>query len=173
MDDKEKTVPQTESITIERSFDAPIERVWRALAAPADLSSWFAKRANVRAERGGPYELLWEPENPERNSTIGCRLTYAEPGKWLAFTWRGPSLYDDPLNYGDPPPMLTHASVRSEGRGAETTVARIEHVGWGGGQRWSEARACHERAWNNGLDKLAAMLDGNDVPHPWLVGSKQ
>jgi uncharacterized protein YndB with AHSA1/START domain len=172
VDDK-KPMPKTGRLKIERSFDAPIERVWRAFTDPGNLTSWFAKEANARAEHGGPHELFWEPENSERNSTIRCRLTYVEPRKWLAFTWRGPSLYDDPMNYGDPPLRPTHATVRFEGRGAERTVVHIEHVGWCSGQRWSAARAWHERAWNNDLDNLAAMLDGNDLPHPWFTGSKQ
>ena len=171
MEPKEKDMSQAEYIAIERDFDAPLDRVWQAWTDPAALMSWFARDANVRAQRGGPYELFWEPENPERNSTIGCRLTHVEPHRWLAFTWRGPTLYDEPMNYGEPPPRPTHVTVRFEGCDADKTAVRVEHVGWGEGHRWKEARAWHERAWNNGLDNLAAMLSGRALPHPGLIGS--
>ena len=158
-----------ESIVVERILNAPVEHVWQALTDPELLKRWFAKEAKVVAERGGPYELFWEPANPERNSTLGCRVTHAEPQRWLAFTWRGPTIYDDPMNEGDPPPRPTWARVRFERHGEGKTAVRVEHLGWGVGERWEEARAWTERAWGNALENLAAFLHGGTLPHPQLV----
>ena len=104
-----------ESIVVERILNAPVEHVWQAFTDPELLKRWFAKEAKVVAERGGPYELFWEPANPERNSTLGCRVTHAEPQRWLAFTWRGPTIYDDPMNEGDPRRDLPGRGCTSRG----------------------------------------------------------
>src|SRR5215212_2713599 len=86
-----------ESIVVERILNAPVEHIWQAFTDPELLKRWFAKEVKVVAERGGLYELFWEPANPERNSTLGCRITHAEPQRWLAFTWRGPPSTTTPL----------------------------------------------------------------------------
>lgn len=69
---------------VDHLFPAPVARAWHAWTDADELRRWFAKRANVHAVRGGPYELFWEPENPERNSTIGCRLTFALAAQLVA-----------------------------------------------------------------------------------------
>ena len=63
----------------------------------------------------------------------------------------GPTIHDDPMNEGDPPPRPTWARVRFERHGEGKTAVRVEHLGWGVGERWEEARAWTERAWGNAL----------------------
>jgi len=60
-----------EAITIEKTLSARADRVWRAWTDPEQLCPWFALKANVVLERGGPYELFWDPAHPERQSTLG------------------------------------------------------------------------------------------------------
>jgi len=55
------------------------------------------------------------------------------------------------MNEGDPPPRPTWARVRFERHGEGKTAVRVEHLGWGVGERWEEARAWTERAWGNAL----------------------
>jgi len=62
------------------------------------------------------------------------------------------------MNEGDPPPRPTWARVRFERHGEGKTAVRVEHLGWGVGERWEEARAWTERAWGNALENLAAFL---------------
>lgn len=142
-------------ISIEQTFNAPVDRVWRAWIAPSDLSSWLAAKAKVNGEAGGAYELFWEPEHPERNSTLGCRLTALDPMKELAFTWRGPVQYSDLMN-GEPPP--THVVVRFEERNGKTLMT-FRHLGWGTGSKWEEAKAWQEGAWRGAFEQLATLLE--------------
>jgi hypothetical protein len=60
-----------EAITVERTLNAPIDRVWRAWTDPEQLCPWFALRANVAPKRGGPYERFWDLDDPERQSHPG------------------------------------------------------------------------------------------------------
>ena len=54
------------------------------------LESWLVALAEVEPVVGGKYELFWEPDDRENNSTIGCRVTAIEPDKFLSFEWRSP-----------------------------------------------------------------------------------
>lgn len=142
-------------ITVELALDAPVAQVWTAWTDAGQLARWLTEKANVRAEVGGPYELFWELDHPERNSTLGCTLTAVEPKQRLAFTWRGPVPYAHLMNQGEPPP--THVDVRFESEG-DTTVVRFEHLGWGTGQEWDEAKAWQEKAWRGAFHQLAALM---------------
>jgi len=64
-------------ITMEETLNAPIDRVWRAWTDLEQLCPWLALRATVVPKRGGPYELFWDLAHPERQSTLGCRVTCA------------------------------------------------------------------------------------------------
>jgi uncharacterized protein YndB with AHSA1/START domain len=139
-------------ITIEWTFDMTANLTWRAWTHEADLASWLTGRAKVRAEVGGPYELFWDPEHPDRNSTLGCRLLEVIPLRRLSFTWRGPVQFADLMNAGEPPP--TSVRVDFEAISSGRTRVRLEHVGWGAGERWQQARAWQEQAWRGAFDEL-------------------
>jgi uncharacterized protein YndB with AHSA1/START domain len=147
-----------QSIRIERFIDAPIERVWRAWIDPADLSRWLTAHANVQPKVGGAYELFWEPDHPDRNSTLGCKVTVIDEPRLLAFTWRGPVQFSDFMN-GEPPP--THVRVELASVDRKTRV-RLTHAGWGTGPRWAEARAWFDRAWTDSLERLPVILSSNE-----------
>jgi uncharacterized protein YndB with AHSA1/START domain len=154
------------AIHMNRSLPQAAGKVWQALTEPEQVGTWAAAAASVRAERGGSYELFWEPDTPEHNSTIGCRVTAVAPERYLAFTWRGPDELSAVMNDGDPPPPPTHVTIalRSVGYGTELDLV---HSGFGTGGGWPAAVAWHERAWTACLDNLEALLDGRPLPRPW------
>ncbi len=143
------------SITVELAFDAPAAKVWAAWTDGSQLTKWLTEKANVRAELGGPYELFWEPDHPERNSTLGCKVTAVEANEHLAFTWRGPMPYAHLMNNGELPP--THVDVRLDSRGGKT-IMRFEHLGWGTGKEWDEAKAWQEKAWRGAFEQLEELF---------------
>jgi uncharacterized protein YndB with AHSA1/START domain len=153
-------------IDMNRHLQAPAERVWEALVDPAQAGTWFAARASIVPERGGAYELFWRPEDPEHQSTIGCRITAIAPCRYLAFTWRGPDELSALMNDGDPPPPPTHVTF-SLTRASEGTDLRVRHVGFAENEAWSRAVAWHERAWAAILGNLEALLAGRPLPRPW------
>jgi uncharacterized protein YndB with AHSA1/START domain len=155
-------------IVIEQTLTASIDRIWRAWTESAQAGTWFAAKANIWPERGGAYELFWDPAHPDRDSTLGCRVTFIQPQQWLGFTWRGPSLYDDLMNENaSPPPSPTHVTVQFESQGHQTVV-RVTHTGWGAGQRWMEARNWHIRAWASVIQNLMPFLEGHELPFNWI-----
>ena len=155
-----------ESIQLECQLAASPERVWAALVDPAQAGTWFAAKANIVPEVGGAYELFWQPETPDHESTIGCRITAIAPARYLGFTWRGPDELNDIMNNGDPPPPPTHVTLSLAPADGGTRL-RVRHAGFGSDSDWKRARAWHERAWQACLDNLEAFLAGRPLPRPW------
>ncbi len=114
------------------------------------LQSWLTAVAEVEGKVGGKYELFWEPNDRENNSTIGCRVTALAPGQFLAFQWRSPKQFKSFANTADP---LTHVVVTFVPEGNGTRVHLI-HSGWRSSPEWDEARAWQERAWVGAFKEL-------------------
>jgi uncharacterized protein YndB with AHSA1/START domain len=114
------------------------------------LQEWLAPLAAVEPHVGGAYELFWQPDDRENNSTIGCRVTAMAPGQLLAFQWRSPKQFKTFANAADP---LTHVVVAfvPEGRGARV---HLVHSGWRSSPEWEGARAWQERAWSGAFTQL-------------------
>jgi uncharacterized protein YndB with AHSA1/START domain len=116
--------------------------------------------AEVEPVQGGKYELFWDPTNKENNSTSGCRITAIEPGKFLAFDWKGPVQFKHFMNTADP---LTHVVVFfiPNGHGLETsTEVHLVHSGWGNSSEWQEARDYFRQAWSSAFQKLEKEISG-------------
>ena len=114
------------------------------------LQQWLTAVADVEAHVGGKYELFWQPDDRENNSTIGCRVTAIAPGQMLAFQWRSPRQFKPFANTADP---LTHVvvTVLPEGSGARV---HLVHSGWRSSLEWEEARAWQEKSWTGAFDTL-------------------
>ena len=63
-----------------RTYPHPIERVWQAIADPAEMSVWFSKIA-FEPRLGGAYRALWE--EPSMFSGV---ITAFEPPRLLRFS---------------------------------------------------------------------------------------
>jgi uncharacterized protein YndB with AHSA1/START domain len=142
-------------IIIETEVGAPLDRLWEAWTNPHELTLWLSELANVHPVVGGPYELFWERDHPEQNSTLGCRLLKVEPSKQLEFSWRGPVPYADLMNIE---PFPTSVRVTFASVGQDRSNVRLEHFGWGEGPRWNEARLWQEKAWQIAFARLKQHL---------------
>ena len=127
------------------------------------LQSWLAPLAEIEPVVGGKYELFWDPTDKENDSTIGCKVTAIEPGKYLSFEWKGPTQYQHFMNNADP---LTHVVVFflpcGEGSTPCTEVYLI-HSGWGSSAEWEEARQWFERAWSSAFEELSKSVNTGGV----------
>ncbi|UCD26759.1 MAG: SRPBCC domain-containing protein [Candidatus Bathyarchaeota archaeon] len=54
------------------------------------LEKWLTQVADVEPKVGGKYELFWNPEDKENDSTIGCKILALHLNKLLSFEWKGP-----------------------------------------------------------------------------------
>lgn len=132
------------------------QRAFEYFTENRSLEAWLVDLAGVEPVVGGKYELFWEPDDRENNSTIGCKVTALEPGQMIAFEWRSPKQYKHFTNNADP---LTHAVVSFHLDGEWTTVHLI-HPGWRGTPEWEEARQWQDRAWSVAFGALEKMVNG-------------
>jgi uncharacterized protein YndB with AHSA1/START domain len=127
------------------------------------LASWFPVEADVDPVLGGKYELFWDPDDKENNSTKGCKVTAVEPGKMLAFEWKGPLQFKEFMNNADP---LTHVVVIfipcNDGQ-VPCTEVHVVHSGWRSSEKWDEAVKFFEWAWDEELKELKEFVDKEGI----------
>lgn len=120
------------------------------------LESWLTMVADVEPLVGGKYELFWEPEDRQNNSTIGCRVTAIERPKYVSFEWKSPKQFKHFANDADP---LTHVVVSFIPSDDSTEVHMI-HSGWRSSAEWEEARQWQDRAWRVAFNALDKQING-------------
>ena len=140
-------------IQIKIEIDCDIHRGFNLFTIDSLLESWLTKKAEVQLEVGGKYELFWEPENRDANSTVGCKITGFEKDKYIAFDWKGPVQFQHFMNSSDP---LTHVIVffSAKRNDPKKTIIHLFHTGWGKGDEWRQARDYFENAWSMALKEL-------------------
>lgn len=114
------------------------------------LESWLSEVAEVEPTIGGKYELFWQPDDIENNSTIGCKVTAIEMNRFIAFEWKSPKQFKHFANNADP---LTHVVVFFVLNNDNTEI-RLIHTGWRNTPDWNEACVWQEKAWSIAFDNL-------------------
>ena len=137
-----------------------VHRAFEMFTVNECLQAWLPKLADVEPVVDGKYELFWDPENPEDNSTIGCKVTAVEPDKFISFEWKGPVQFKHFMNEADP---LTHVVVfflPCDTQTSPQTEVHLIHSGWRNTEEWAEARPFFKRAWDIAFDKLKSVVNG-------------
>ncbi len=74
------------TVIVERTFDAPIGRVWDAITNNDAMQKWYFKLPEFRAEVGFKFEF--EGIKPNKGTVLHkCRVTEVIPGQKLVYTW--------------------------------------------------------------------------------------
>ena len=76
----------TEAIEIERTFNAPVARVWQALTDVDQMRQWYFDLKEFRPEVGFEFEFVVEHEGNSYHHL--CKVTEVIPQKKIAYTWR-------------------------------------------------------------------------------------
>ncbi len=147
------------AIELSLRLQVPTKEAWALWTQNAELERWLTAKANVNSEQGGSFELFWEPERPEQNSTLGCRITEVDEPKHISFEWRGPVQFHHLMNVT---PFPTHVDVYFD-EADDSTVIRLRHDGWGDTPEWKEARAWQEGAWRGAFDALERYVGGGSA----------
>lgn len=150
-------------IQIKIEIDCNIQNAFNMFIVNELLESWLTVEADVNPKVGGKYELFWDPENKEINSTIGCKITGFEQEKFISFDWKGPANFKSFMNFTDP---LTHVIVffSLNGEDPNKTTIHLFHTGWTKDPEWQEARDYFEKAWLNALGVLKDKIKKKIIP---------
>jgi uncharacterized protein YndB with AHSA1/START domain len=159
--------PSQEAVVIERTFDAPVELVWRMWTDPEHFKAWYGPNgaaipvAKMDARVGGSRLICMEVQTPDGPIQMWFAGEYREviENERLVYT---ESISDEngkpttPPNT-DPPnthPAITEVRVELESVGGRTKLV-MTHSG-------IPADSPGAAGWHMALDKLAAHLQHSD-----------
>jgi len=104
-----------EAVVIERTFNAPIVRVWKALTDKDEMKGWYFDLKEFKPEVGFEFEFTVEHEGFKYSHL--CKITDVIPQKKLAYTWRYEGHEGDSL--------VTFELFRED----ENTRVKVTHTG--------------------------------------------
>jgi uncharacterized protein YndB with AHSA1/START domain len=104
-----------ETVIIERTLNAPIARVWKALTNVEQMRQWYFDLKEFKPGVGFEFEFVVEHEGNSYHHL--CRVTDVVPQKRIAYTWR---------YKGEPGDSLVTIELSPEG---EKTRLKLTHSG--------------------------------------------
>ncbi|MFD0822485.1 SRPBCC family protein, partial [Micromonospora zhanjiangensis] len=85
MNETLETVDGRPTLRVERRFDHPPTKVWRAVTEPDHLARWFPFTVRLEPANGGTIRF-YPPDRPDVPASEGTVTAY-EPPRLFAFTW--------------------------------------------------------------------------------------
>lgn len=77
---------EAEAVVIERTYDAPVTRVWKALTDVDQIRQWYFDLKEFKPEVSFEFSFVVEHEGNTYHHL--CRVTDVIPQKKIAYTWR-------------------------------------------------------------------------------------
>src|SRR5215475_13540407 len=75
-----------EAVIVERTFDAPVARVWKALTDADQMRVWYFELKEFKPQVGFEFEFVVEHEGNSYHHL--CRVTEVIQQNKIAYTWR-------------------------------------------------------------------------------------
>ena len=75
-----------EAVIVERTFNAPVARVWKALTDVDQMRVWYFDLKEFKPQVGFEFEFVVEHEGNTYHHL--CKVTEVIPEKKIAYTWR-------------------------------------------------------------------------------------
>jgi uncharacterized protein YndB with AHSA1/START domain len=104
-----------EAIVVERTFNAPVARVWKGLTDVDQMREWCFDLKEFKPEVG--FEFEFSVEHQGTNYHHLCKVTEVIPQKKIAYTWR---------YKGEPGDSLVTFELSAKG---DKTRLRLMHTG--------------------------------------------
>ncbi len=148
--------PATFSLVINRTINAPRERVFEAFTKPEHLHRWWGARegytapiADVDLRTGGNYRLGMQAPDQEHPFVVGGVYREVTPCEKLVFTWT----WEAPPHTSDWVPPDTLVTIEFFDRGDSTDI-RLTH------ELFTDENMCdeHKQGWSGCIDSLTRYL---------------
>jgi uncharacterized protein YndB with AHSA1/START domain len=107
---------ETHALIVERTLNAPVNKVWEALTDNEKMKQWYFKLDSFEPRVGFEFSFAGQGAKGEKY-IHHCRITAVEPEKKLSYTWR----YED-----YPGDSEVSFELFPEG---DKTLVRITHTG--------------------------------------------
>jgi len=77
---------KNEPFVIERTYNAPVEKIWKAITDKNQMKQWYFDLAEFKPEVG--FEFQFYGGTPEKQWLHLCKVTEVIPMKKLTHSWR-------------------------------------------------------------------------------------
>jgi len=104
-----------EAVIIERTFNAPVAKVWNAITSVEEMRQWYFDLKEFKSDVGFEFEFVVEHEGMTYHHL--CKVTEVIPQKKIAYTWR---------YRGEPGDSLVTFELSADGN---KTKLRLTHEG--------------------------------------------
>lgn len=128
--------------------------VWTAWTT-REAATFFAPAVNIEMRSGGPYEILFDP-NDDRQGTRGLQLLSYLPEEMVSFQWNAPPEF--PTVRAIP----TFVVVQITPSGAFTKVT-LTQLGWREGPEWDAVFTYFTKAWDIVLARLQDRFEKGPI----------
>jgi Uncharacterized conserved protein len=108
---------KAEPVIVERTLQAPISKVWKALTDPRQMKSWYFDIESFKAEPG--FEFKFYGGDNETQWAHYCKVLEVEKEKKLSYTW----------SYDEFPGVITIVTWELFAGDNNSTIVRITHTG--------------------------------------------
>lgn len=124
-------------------LNAPVERVWRAITDPSELSRWFGQEAVLDLVPGADGAFVWK-----EHGSFAVRVREVEPPTRLVWSW----VHEAGVPFDDAPHTTVEWTLApSEGGG---TVLRLRETGFLTDLHQSQ----NDGGWDEELAELAGLV---------------
>jgi uncharacterized protein YndB with AHSA1/START domain len=127
-------------LIMERTFDAPIGEVWKAITGKEEMKQWYFDIVDFKPQVG--FEFTFTADADNKKYVHYCRITEVIPGRKLQYTWRHRNVLGISLLTFELSPEGQRTRLRLTHEGIENFVY--------GGPDFS--RASHMKGWTYFLD---------------------
>ena len=79
---------KNEPIVIERTLNAPVEKVWKAITDKDQMKKWYFDIENFKPEVGCEFQFIGGNEDNTKTYIHLCKITEVIAGKKLTYSWR-------------------------------------------------------------------------------------
>ena len=76
----------TDAVVVERTLNAPVAKVWKALTDVDQMRQWYFDLKEFRPEAGFEFDFVVEHEGNRYHHL--CKITEVVAQKKIAYTWR-------------------------------------------------------------------------------------
>jgi uncharacterized protein YndB with AHSA1/START domain len=162
---------ETAKFTLSRSFDAPIEKVWKAWTDESQLKTWFGPKgcpisfSNMDFSVGGKYHYAMDVPD---GSKMWGRWTFREITQPTRLRWdhnfsdeTGTKITRHPFSATWPKEMICQLDFAEEGGKTKLTLtSHAINVNEVERQTWEGGFAGMTQGWGGTLEQLVEFLKG-------------
>jgi uncharacterized protein YndB with AHSA1/START domain len=143
------STPKTYELKLEKTLNAPVAKVWKALTEGVQIPAWYGPMDEFRVEvhqwdckPGGKYRVAMHAPDGNVYTCIG-EFKEIKPTQRLSYTW----------SWEGQDPMDTLVTFELKPQGQQTAL-KFLHTGFPSEQE----RDNHNQGWSGSLERLAKTV---------------